>query len=97
MKAVRGWLWGMIGLGCVAAIAYGFLEAGELLDRIAPFSLDQPPSLLTTVHLLLLKQDPERCFAALDNAHIGYERIPEVPLENGCGYEHAAILTRSGV
>ena len=97
MRSLRRWLWAIIGLGCVAAIADAFLHAGELLDRFAPFSLDQPPNILTTVHLLLLKHDPERCFAALDNGHVGYERIPEVPLENGCGYDNAAILTQSGV
>jgi len=97
MKSLRRWLWAMIGLGCVAAIAYAFLHAGELVDRFAPFSLDRPPDLLTTVHLWLLKHDPDRCFAALDQGHIGYDRIPDVPLEQGCGYEHAAILTQSGV
>jgi len=76
MKSLRRWLWAMIGLGCVAAIAYAFLHAGELVDRFAPFSLDRPPDLLTTVHLWLLKHDPDRCFAALDQGHIGYDRIP---------------------
>jgi hypothetical protein len=97
VNALRRWLARLIGLGLLAGLIYLFFHAGELLDRFAPFELDKPPDLFTSVHLLLLKRDPGRCFAALDGGHVGYEPAPDRPLEDGCGYHHAAILTRSRV
>ena len=95
MRALRRWLWAMIGVGLVAGFAYVFFHAGDLLDSFAPFDLDRPPDFFTTLHLMLFRRDPERCFAALDRGHVGYEHTPDVPLEEGCGYENAAFLTRS--
>ena len=95
MRALRRWLWAVVGVGLVAGFAYVFVHAGDLLDRFAPFDLDRPPDFFTTLHLMLFRRDPERCFAALDRGHIGYERTPDVPLEEGCGYDNAAFLTRS--
>jgi hypothetical protein len=97
VNALRRWFWGMLGIGLAAGLVFLYLHAGELLDRFAPFDLDQPPNLFTPVHLLLLRRDPGRCFAALDHGHIGYERTPDRPLENGCGYANAALLTRSNL
>ena len=97
MYALRRWLWGIIAAGLVAGLLFALFHAGELLDRFAPFDLDRPPNFFTAVHLLLFKRDPGRCFAALDHAHIGYERAPDRPLENGCGYDNAAFLMRSNV
>lgn len=42
-----------------------------------------------------MKTDPARCFAALDRGKVGYERAPAKPVEDGCGYEDAGVLTRS--
>jgi hypothetical protein len=95
VNALRRWLWGTIGIAVAAALALAFLHAGELLDRFAPFDLDQPPNFFTTLHLMLLRRDPERCFAALDRGRTGYEHAPDLPLEDGCGYDNAAFLTRS--
>jgi hypothetical protein len=87
----------MIGIGFVAALAFAFLHAGALINRFAPFDLNEPPGVLTPIHLLLLRREPDRCFAALDHGHIEYDRIPDLALENGCGYEDAAILTHSSI
>jgi hypothetical protein len=96
VNAARRWFWGVLGVGLVAGLVL-YVRAGELLDRLAPFDLDEPPNVFTSIHLLLLEREPGRCFAALDRGRIGYERAPDRPLENGCGYDHAAILTRSDV
>jgi len=85
----------MIGAAFVAGLVFAFFRAGELLDRFAPFDLDAPPNLFTPIHLLVFQRDPGRCFAAIDSGRVGYERAPDRPLENGCGYDHAALLTRS--
>jgi hypothetical protein len=97
VNALRRWLWALSGVGILAAVVYGFLHAGELLDRFAPFDLDATPDLFTELHLLLFSRDPGRCFAALDGGHIGYEHAPNRAIENGCGYRNAAVLTRSKV
>jgi len=81
----------------VAALALVAINARALLDRYAPFDLDQPPNWLTAVHLYLFRADPGACFAALDRGHVDYVRAPVKPIENGCGYEDAAILKQSKV
>ncbi len=91
----RRWVWGMIGAAFVAGLVFAFFRAGELLDRFAPFDLDAPPNLFTPIHLLVFQRDPGCCLAAIDSGRVGYERAPDRPLENGCGYDHAALLTRS--
>jgi hypothetical protein len=97
VNAMRRWLWATIAGGVVAGLVFAFLHAGELLDRFAPFDLDRTPNLFTGIHLLLFARDPGRCFAALDRGHVGYEGAPDRPLEDGCGYDHAAFLMRSNV
>ena len=97
MNRLRRWVRGLIGVGLFAGFVYAFFHVGELLDRFAPFDLDAPPNLFTPIRLLLLRRDPGRCFAALDRGRVGYERAPDRPLENGCGYRDAAILTHSKV
>ena len=87
----------MIGVASVAGLVFAFFHAGDLLDRFAPFDLDGRPNFFTGIHLFLFKRDPDRCFAALDGGHVGYEHAPDRPLENGCGYHHAALLTRSKI
>jgi hypothetical protein len=67
------------------------------LDYILPFDLSRSPNLLTNYHLRLLKDDPERCLAALDRGSADYLRVPPLAHENGCGYSDAARLQDSGV
>ncbi|HEX2655496.1 MAG TPA: extensin family protein, partial [Xanthobacteraceae bacterium] len=88
------WLRVMFALGGFAVL---YFRVGDLLDAFAPFDLNRPPNLLTGLHLHLMKADAPRCFAALDRAHVEYQRAPVRPIEDGCGYLDAAILTGSAI
>jgi hypothetical protein len=77
--------------------AIGGIFGAFYLDYILPFDLSRPPNFLTTYHLRLLKDDPERCFAALDRAGVDYVRVPPLSHEKGCGYDDAARLQDSRV
>ena len=81
----------------VAALVLAAINARALLDRVAPFDLDQPPSWATGLHLYFFRNDSKACFAALDRGKIDYLAAPVRPIENGCGYTDAAILRRAGV
>ncbi len=68
-----------------------------LIDYIAPFDLDEPPGYLTKLHLQLLKNDPGRCFAALERNKVNFRKVHPEKRENGCGYDDAARLMSSSV
>jgi len=84
-------------VAAVAALVLAVVNARSLLDRVAPFDLDQPPNWATGLHLYFFRSDPNTCFAALDGSKIDYVPAPVHPIENGCGYEDAAILRHGGV
>ena len=81
----------------LAAVAFVTLNAGALLDRVARFELSEPPNWATGLHLYLLRDDPNACFAALDRASVDYVPAPVRPIVKGCGYEDAAILRHADV
>jgi len=75
----------------VAATVIAALLALLAIDLIAPLDLNQPPGMLTWLHLQLLTVEPERCYAALDRAQVNYSRHVE-EIKNGCGIESGAKL-----
>lgn len=79
------------------AVAGGFIAVGFYLDHIFPFDLDRPPSVITKFHLGALAREPERCLAALDRAGVDYDRVPNREGSNGCGFDDAVRLNRSGI
>jgi hypothetical protein len=90
--ALTGWFWRSLVCTVVICIAVSILA----LDYIAPLDINKPPNMFTWLHLQLLKAEPERCYAALDRSRVNYKRASE-PLQNGCGFEHGAILLSSEV
>jgi hypothetical protein len=97
LRRIRSVLGLAFAVATVAALVLAAINARTLLDRIAPFDLDQPPNWATGLHLYFFRNDPNACFAALDRGDIDYVPAPVHPFENGCGYEDGAILRRSGV
>jgi hypothetical protein len=73
-----------------------FYERNRLIDRFAPFDIEQAPGILTSTHLWQFEQEPDRCFAALRQGG-DVDRVPPRPLENGCGYSDGATLRRADV
>ena len=90
-------IWRGVGVALLAVLAGVAWNAGALIERIAPFDLAAPPGLLTGVQLYLFRNDPQRCFAALDRGKVDYTPAPVRPIEDGCGYEDAAILHHDNV
>lgn len=86
-----------LAIAAVAALLVAAINARSLLDRIAPFDLDRPPNWATGIHLYFFRSDPKACFAALDRGKVDYVPAPVRPIENGCGYEDAAILQHTDV
>lgn len=84
-------------VAAVAALVLAAINARALLDRVAPFDLDQPPNWATDLHLYLFRSDPTACFAALDRGKVDYLPAPMHPIKNGCGYDDAAILQHTDV
>jgi hypothetical protein len=91
------WLGTLTALSVAAGLALAVINARTLLDRFAPFDLNAPPNWLTEVHLLLFRNDPQACFAALERGKVDYTPAPIRLIENGCGYEDAAILHHATV
>src|SRR5690242_18279249 len=96
MSIQHRWFWLRLIFVLCGLVALYF-HLGDLLDVFAPFDLNSPPDLLTGVHLRLMKVEPERCFAALERAHVEYQHAPARPIEEGCGYLDGAILTGSAI
>jgi hypothetical protein len=94
---MRGFIAATIGLVLVAAIAALAMNAERILDRVAPFDLDRPPGLVTTLHLQLFRWKPERCLTALTRGMVDYRSVPAKEMENGCGHGGAVSLQQSGV
>jgi hypothetical protein len=86
-----------VWIALLLAAAGGFIAVGFYLDHIFPFDLDRPPSVITKFHLRALAREPDRCFAALDRAGIEYGRAPEQSRGNGCGFDDAVRLNKSGI
>jgi hypothetical protein len=84
-------------VAALAALVLAAINGRALLDRVAPFDLSEPPNWATGLHLYLLRDDPNACFAALDRAKVDYAPAPVRPIVKGCGYEDAAILRHTRV
>jgi hypothetical protein len=90
--ALTRWFWEMLAAGVLVAALLALLA----IDLLAPLDLNQPPGLLTWLHLQFFKVDPERCYAALDRAQVNYKRF-EDPMKDGCGVEKGAMLLGSDI
>lgn len=86
-----------LAIAAVAALVLAAINARPLLDRVAPFDLDRPPNWATGLHLYFFRSDPKACFTALDRGKVDYVPAPVHRIENGCGYEDAAILRHTAV
>jgi len=96
-RRIRSVLAFVFTVAVLGAIVLAAINGRAILDRIAPFDLDQPPNWATGLHLYLLRDDPKACFAALDRGKIDYVPAPVRPIVKGCGYEDAAILRHTRV
>jgi len=67
------------------------------LDYVMPFDLDRPPSFLTKFHLQTLKQQPDRCMAALERASVDFRPVLPEQRDNGCGYDDGVRLLKSDI
>ena len=94
---IRSTVVSALAVAALAALVLVAINARALLDRIAPFDLDRPPNWATGLHLYVFRSDPKACFAALERGKVDYVPAPVHPIENGCGYEDAAILRHTGV
>jgi hypothetical protein len=81
----------------VAAIGAAAWNYDRVLDWYAPFELDRPPDFFTTLHLRLMRSDPQRCLAALARGEVAHTRPTDYEGRDGCGYSAAVLLQRSGV
>jgi hypothetical protein len=69
-------------------------------DRWNPFAayvLDEVPNVLTAFKLRRAMRDAQRCQAVLETAGFTYSRLPDRVTGEGCGFQNAVLLTRSGV
>lgn len=93
----RRWpLIALILLATLAALAGGgaWLAHHDKLipngdDPWARLDLDAAPGWFTKYQLGKLRDDPVACFAALKEARISYQAIPDAPIVNGCGFADA--------
>lgn len=92
----------LVILFCVALVvaAGGYALQRTLPDRynpFAPLSIAERPTFLTGWKLSALDGEPGACFAALDAAGIGHQRIPDRATGAGCGFEDVARLRQTTV
>lgn len=86
-------VWFAIFMAAAATGIFSFFY----LDHVMPFDLDRPPNFLTRYHLQLLKREPLRCLAALERAGVAFQAAPAEQRDNGCGYDDAVRLQKSGI
>ncbi len=92
----RTLLFVLVLLGAVIVVV-PVLTRDWLLDRIAPFTLNDPPGLLTGTQLRRFEREPEQCFDALRRGGVAFERAPAREIKDGCGYTDGAVLVRSEI
>lgn len=66
-------------------------------NPFAPIDLTQPANLLTRFKLGRLENNPTACLAALKNTSLRHARVPDRPMEKGCGIIDAVHVSGSGV
>ena len=99
----RGFGWGILAL-LVMVLALLAIALHQTWIRIppnwqpwGPVALDAPPTWLARYQINALAADPQACFAALDHAALEWRQLAERPIENGCGIEAGARISRSHI
>lgn len=94
---MQGWIARAAALVLILGLMLAAINFEPLLDRVAPFELEQPPNFLTPLHLYLMSAKPASCYAALERGNVAFTRAPSDQRDDGCGYSDAALLQCSGV
>jgi hypothetical protein len=76
------------------AIHTGRIEVPEAYNPWAPLNVAAAPNGLTRFKLDRAKREPDRCLAALTQAQISYEVLPDRVTGPGCGFSNALRLQR---
>lgn len=83
----------------VGIAAFGAFWFGLVPQSLSPFpaiSLDTRPSVFVDARLSALRFDSALCSRLLKEPHITATRIPDRPLQDGCGWENAVRFSRVG-
>jgi len=91
----RGWLV-LFLLAMLAVLALRTIQ--RLPENWKPWGhvrLDQKPTSLANLQLNILARSPTACLAALDRGKVAYTKVPDRPLENGCGISNGVRLARA--
>lgn len=78
----------------IAAFWLGLLP--QRLSPFAPLELNRPDSWFLDFRIASLNNDTQHCEAAIAQPLLDATRLPDQPIENGCGWHNALRLREAG-
>lgn len=86
----------LVMAGLVGAGLLGMRYLPPEWDPRAPLDLRAEPNLLTQFKLTRAARDPQACFAAFSHSGLRVSRVPDRPMDGGCGLDAAVRLPSLG-